>query len=91
VVEELKSGAWTQSLLGAARTLGHKRRLFVDIAWIGTTLRLEARGRRLELRPTAGGIVAVRVEGQEDGSICAVDTKAGPEAVLEPWFDEILS
>lgn len=32
------------------------------IAWLGTTLRLEACGRRLELRPTATGIIVVYLE-----------------------------
>ena len=32
------------------------------MAWLGTTLRLEARDRRLELRPTANGVVAAYLE-----------------------------
>jgi hypothetical protein len=40
---------------------GYLLRAKVHVAWLGNTLRLEARDRRLELRPTVG-ILAVSIE-----------------------------
>ena len=49
--------------------MGFSLRTKVHIAWLGSTLRLEARDKRLELRPTAQGIVAAYIEnGQETRS-----------------------
>src|SRR5437868_1441418 len=64
--EALKNGPFTAGLLKQAARIGFSMRTKVHIAWLGTTLRLEARERRLELRPTASGVVAAYVEdGQE--------------------------
>src|SRR5579884_1931725 len=60
--EELKSAPFTQQLMAQATRLGFAQRTKVHIAWLGTTLRLEARERRLELRPTAEGVMAVFVD-----------------------------
>ena len=54
--EELKKGPFTADLLKQAARIGFSMRVKVQVAWLGTTLRLEARDRRLELRPTAGGV-----------------------------------
>jgi len=51
--EVLKKGQWTQDLLTQAVTIGHGLRMRVGMAWIGTTLRLEAKEKRLDLQPTA--------------------------------------
>lgn len=64
--EILKKGQWTQDLLTQAVTIGHGLRMRVGMAWIGTTLRLEAKEKRLDLLPTASGIDAVYfVDGVE--------------------------
>src|ERR1035441_7101078 len=60
--EELKKGPYTAELLKQATRIGFGMRLKVHIAWIGTTLRLEAREKRLELRPTESGVVAAYLE-----------------------------
>jgi hypothetical protein len=86
-VEALKNGPYTQQLMSAARTVGHRLRVFVDIAWIGTTLRLEARGRRLELRPTADGIVAAYFEGGEALREEALDLSGAPEDLVRLWLE----
>ncbi|HEY3441510.1 MAG TPA: hypothetical protein VGK29_12185 [Paludibaculum sp.] len=86
-VETLKSGPYTQQLLSAARTTGHRLRTFVDIAWIGTTLRLDARSRRLELRPSAEGIVAVYfLDGQELRTE-PLDLAGSPEDLIVSWLE----
>lgn len=85
--ETLKSGPYTQRLLSATRTTGHRLRTFVDIAWIDSILRLDARGRRLEFRPTAQGIVAVYIEGGRETRTEPLDLNADPEALIAGWLE----
>ena len=59
--EQLKKSAFTVEILRHAARVGHSLRTKVHVAWLGNTLRLEARDRRLELRPTANGIVAAQL------------------------------
>src|SRR5215471_17668351 len=64
--EELKKGPFGAELLKQAARIGFSMRTKVHVAWLGTTLRMEARDRRLEFRPTAKGVVAAYLEdGQE--------------------------
>jgi hypothetical protein len=60
--DKLKKGPFTAELFKQAARAGFALRLKVHVAWLGTTLRLEARDRRLELRPTANGVVAAYLE-----------------------------
>jgi hypothetical protein len=85
-VETLKNGPFTHQLLSAARTIGHGLHIFVDIVWIGTTLRLEARGRRLELRPTPTGILAVYLANGQELSAGPLDLSASPEELIRHWL-----
>src|SRR3979411_242580 len=57
--EELRNGQFTSALLDHATRIGHSLRTKVQITWIDTTLRLQAKDRRLELQPTAEGVRAV--------------------------------
>lgn len=61
--DRLKSDPWTASLMQRATRAGFERRTKVNLIWVGTTLRLEARGQRLELRPGPGGVAAVFLQG----------------------------
>jgi hypothetical protein len=54
--------------------------------WIGTMLRLEARGHRLEMRPTAEGIAAVYLKGSEEVKRTLIDLAGKPEGILKEWF-----
>jgi hypothetical protein len=84
--EELKKSPFTEELLRQTTRVGHAVRTKIHVAWLGATLRLEARERRLELRPTATGVVAVSIEeGREVGSQ-AVDLKGDPAALLRSWL-----
>lgn len=58
--EKLRNSPFTAELLRQVTRIGHSRRVKVHMAWIGVPpyLRLEAREKRLELRPTPKGIVA---------------------------------
>ena len=47
--ERLKQSPYTQQLMNEAAAAGHKIRTKIYMAWLGTTFRLEARDRRLEL------------------------------------------
>jgi hypothetical protein len=84
--EELKKSPFTEELLRQTVRMGHAVRTKIHVAWLGATLRLEARERRLELRPTATGVVAVSIEdGRELGSE-PVDLGSNPEALLRGWL-----
>jgi hypothetical protein len=84
--EELKKGPYTAELLKQAARVGHALRLKVHIAWLGSTLRLEARERRLELRPTSAGIVAAYLENNQETRSEPLDLKGNPEELLRQWL-----
>ncbi|MCL5746453.1 MAG: hypothetical protein M1541_21395 [Acidobacteria bacterium] len=84
--EELKSGPYTAELLKQATRAGYKLRTKVHLAWIGTTLRLEARDRRLELRPTADGVIAAFLEDNRETHTRPVDLNGNPEALVNEWL-----
>ena len=85
--EELKKGAFTVELLKQATRIGFSQRIKVHIAWLGTTLRLEARERRLELRPTATGVVAVYLEGAVETHSEPLDLAGDPAALVRQWLE----
>lgn len=84
--EELKKGPFTAELLKQATRIGFSMRTKVNILWIGTTLRLEARERRLELRPTADGIVAAYLEGGQEQRTEPLDLKSDPAEFVRTWL-----
>ena len=84
--EELKNGPYTAELLRQVSRIGHAMRVKVHIAWLGATLRLEARGRRLELRPTPEGVVAVEIEDGRETRSEPVDLKGNPEDLVRRWM-----
>lgn len=55
--------------------------------WIDSTLRLEAGVKKLELRPTPNGLLAVFFdEGREQESI-PIDLSSDPVKVAEKWLE----
>jgi hypothetical protein len=86
--EELKKGPFTAVLLRDAARVGHSLRTKIHIVWLGSTLRLEAREKRLELRPTPEGIVAVRIENGRETTVEPLDLKSDPEQLIRSWLDE---
>ncbi len=88
--DQLRQSEFVHKLFDDAAAVGHRLRTKVYVAWLDTTLRLEARGRRLELRPTSNGIVAVFIPGASDGS--AVETErplrldTDPADLLREWL-----
>jgi hypothetical protein len=85
--EELKKGPFTADLLKQAARIGFSMRVKVHVAWLGTTLRLEARDRRLELRPTASGVVAAYLEGGVATRSEPLDLKSDAGELIRRWLE----
>lgn len=87
--EALKKSPWTNDLLTQAVTIGHGKRVRVGMTWIGTSLRLDAREHRLELRPVPEGIQAVfLIDGEEKGRRM-VDLNGDAGALAREWLGSI--
>jgi hypothetical protein len=84
--ERLRKGTYTAELLKQATRLSHAMRTKVHLAWLGTTLRLEARGRKLELRPTPTGVVAAFIENNVELRTAPVDLAGDPEILVREWL-----
>jgi hypothetical protein len=84
--EELKKGPFAAELMKQAARVGFEKRTKVHIAWLGTTLRLESRERRLELRPTAAGIQAVYLEDGNETRSEPLDLKGSAEDLVRRWL-----
>jgi hypothetical protein len=84
--EQLKTGPYTQKLFEEAALAGHRIRTKIYMAWFDDMLRLEARQRRLELRPTADGIVAALIEADGETKVQALDLGGDPAELLRQWL-----
>jgi hypothetical protein len=84
--ERLKREPFAQTLMQQATVAGRRSRTKVNLMWIGTTLRLEARGHRLELRPGPKGVVAVFLRGSEEVSQEPVDLSSDPGKLTSQWM-----
>ena len=84
--EKLKSSPFTQTLLDKAAETGHRLRTKIYVAWMDTVLRLEAKGRKLDLEPTADGVRAHLVEPNGDESYKNVDLDGDPADLLRDWL-----
>ncbi|MBS1982896.1 MAG: hypothetical protein JST16_01885 [Bdellovibrionales bacterium] len=82
----LKDSAFTSSLLTAARTIGHSMRTMVRFTWLESTLRLEAKERKLELEPTPDGIVARFFEDGIERHAEPLDLKGSGEQLARRWL-----
>jgi hypothetical protein len=84
--EQLKKGPFAAELLKQAARIGFSMRTKVHIAWLGNTLRLEARDRRLELRPTAKGVVAAYLEDGQETRMESLDLESDPAELVRGWL-----
>ncbi len=84
--DKLKSGPWTQDLFKQAAVVGHEKRTKIFIAWVGASLKLEARERKLELRPTPTGIDAIYRDPGEAERRETVVLEDGAERFLRSWL-----
>jgi hypothetical protein len=86
--EQLKKGSFANEFLAHAVRIGHASRTKVNMVWIGGVLRVEARDRRLEFRPTPEGVRAVFFrDGEEMGSELT-DLNGNPEAFARRWLED---
>jgi hypothetical protein len=84
--EKLKSSPFTQGLMERAALLGHRLRTKIYIAWMDTTLRLEAKGRKLDLEPTPSGVEAHFIEPDGAVSRQPLDLASDPDDLLKSWL-----
>jgi hypothetical protein len=84
--ERLKREPYAQDLMRQATFAGRARRMKVNLAWLDTRLRLEARGHRLELRPTPNGVVAVFLRGAEEIKREPMDLADDPRKLIDEWM-----
>jgi hypothetical protein len=84
--EKLKNGVYTQELLKAATHAGFQVRKRVNMAWLGTTLKLELQGRTLALSPTAEGIVAVVSSDGKEEQKHPVNLEGSPADLVKQWL-----
>jgi hypothetical protein len=84
--EALKKGPFTGELLKQATRIGFSLRTKVHVAWLGSTLKLEAKEKRVELRPTPKGVTAVYFEGGNEVRSEAVDLDGSAEKFVRNWL-----
>lgn len=89
--EALKTSAFINDLLMNTVRIGHSMRVKVNMNWAGSTLRLEARAYRLELRPTPEGIEAgfFPPGAPQPVSTRRVDLKSDSQLLAQYWMDQV--
>jgi hypothetical protein len=85
--EALRTSTFTSELLTHCRAIGHAQRVLVQFTWLGETLRMDAKTKRMDLTPTADGITAIlSLNGEEIGRE-AVDLNVDdPAALAARWL-----
>src|SRR5271155_4790417 len=84
--DALRNGPFKDGLLTACREIGHGRRILVRPIWVDSTLRLEAGAKKLELRPTANGVLAVFFEGGTEQESTPIDLSSNPVEMAAKWL-----
>jgi hypothetical protein len=84
--EALKTGPFTHDFLMHATRIGFSQRTKVQPTWLGSTLRLQAKERRLELRPTPEGVLALFFEDDEEKGSEIVDLNSNAEDLAKRWL-----
>ena len=86
-VEALKTSPFTSDLLTHCRTLGRGQRVLVQFTWLDEVLRLDAKPKRMELTPTADGIIAVFSDnGTETARETVNPASDDPAALAQRWL-----
>jgi hypothetical protein len=85
--QALRNGPFKDGLLTACRDIGHRRRILVRPVWVDSTLRLEAGVKKLELRPTPSGVLAVFFDGGRERESIPIDLSSDPIKVAEKWLE----
>jgi hypothetical protein len=84
--ENLKSGKFTPGLFSSVTRIGHGLRTKVNIVWLGTTLRLQAREHKLELRPEPEGVMAHFLVNDKEIRKLKLDLSGDPELLAKEWL-----
>ncbi len=87
--DALRNGPFKDGLLTACRDIGHRRRILVRPVWVDSTLRLEAGAKKLELRPTPNGVLAVFIDGGREQENTLIELSSDPVKLAEKWLDAI--
>lgn len=84
--EKLKNSEYTRKLFDEAAVAGHRIRAKIYMSWMDTTLRLEAKGKVLELRPEPQGIIAQYMRSDGETVTRPVDLEGAPDQLLSDWL-----
>jgi hypothetical protein len=84
--DKLKSSEYTKKLFDEAALAGHRMRAKVYMSWLDSTLHLEAKGRKLELRPTPEGISAVFLEPDGETRTEPLNLESDPADLIRQWL-----
>ncbi|HTC88155.1 MAG TPA: hypothetical protein VK686_07635 [Bryobacteraceae bacterium] len=84
--EALRNGPFKDGLLTACREIGHRQRILVRPVWVDSILRLEAGVKKLELRPTPSGVLAVFFQGGVEQASTPIDLSSDPVKLAEKWL-----
>ena len=84
--DALKNGSFAHDFLAHATRIGFTQRTKVQPTWLGTTLRLQARERRLEFRPTPEGVMAFYFEDNLEKGSEIVDLEGDAEEMAKRWL-----
>jgi hypothetical protein len=85
--DALRNGPFKDGLLTTCRDIGHRRRILVRPVWIDSTLRLEAGSKKLELRPTPSGVLAVFFDGGREQENTLIELSSDPVQLAERWLE----
>jgi hypothetical protein len=83
---KLKAAPYTQALFEQATIAGHRLRTKVYMSWFDDVLALQAKDRKLELRPTPDGIVAAFIEADREEHLQPLDLSSDPAALIQQWL-----
>lgn len=88
--DALKNSPFTSELLTQCRAIGHGQRVLVQFTWLGETLRLDAKEKRLQLAPTAEGISAVfSINGEVTARETVNPQTDNPAALAKRWLTSL--
>jgi len=84
--EALKKSSFVNDLVTHAVRIAHGMRVKVNMIWVGSTLRLDARDSTLELQPVPEGVSAVISKAGNSVSSEPVDLAGDPEPLAQRWL-----
>ena len=83
---KLKQSPDVRDLMSLATRAGYLQRAKENLTWIGTTLRLELRRDRLELRPLPDGVLAVFERNGEELGSRRLNLTEAPQDLVAAWL-----